>query len=92
MLDAATAGVCLPGCGLLDHACVVHHDVELAEGVESHLQRCLPCGELGDVAGYCDDVAGWIGLGDLLCDLLVDVHCDDFGAFSCVFLGDCWMG
>jgi hypothetical protein len=83
---------CLPGCGFLDHARVIHHNVELAEGVKSRLQRCLPCGELGDITGYCDNVAGWIGLGHLLCELLVDVHYDDFSAFGCVFLSDCWMG
>lgn len=75
----------------LHHAGVVHHDVEFAETVQSGFERGLPRRELGDVSCYCDNVSGWVGGCDVGRELGVDVHYDDFGAFGCVFLCDCWM-
>ena len=88
--DAAVSMESLPGLRFLHNTGVVHDYVEPAVLCESCVKCFLPGLDVGDIAGHCGDVTGWVGACYLVGELGVDVHDNNFGTFGCVLFGYCW--
>ena len=71
---------------------IVHNDVQSAVLGEGGVKCFLPGLDVGNIAGHCGDVAGWVGACYLVGDFGVDVHHNDLGTFGGVFLCYCWLG
>ena len=68
---------------------VVHDGRQPAKTVHRSLQRSVPGAHVRHVAPDGDDVAVWVGLGDVGRELRVDVDDDEAGAFGGEFAGYC---